>query len=307
MPAQQSKYAAFTLSISPHLPYLYLSQLYSISHFIANIISNLSVLDYKITSLKTIDSNVSKVYNREKFMQNISKELSFFSQICTDRCKGSCCDPWWGIIAYTIVKDQGFSNLNGFKAEIIKGINDRAQRIRQAYVTNEACPRHLFNLPERYNIAVRDIKINGNKLTIDILAMFAFRCLFLSKNKACAIHPALMNGAEIRPPHCGFMGSLNARPDEKGYCRIIHSALNSANNDMAIQSAIEIERGASERHYREGHQTSEKAADAIIDKLKGYCRKYAAHLLPVEKQIMPGRNEPCYCGSRKKYKKCHGK
>lgn len=257
--------------------------------------------------MKTIDSNVSKVYNREKFMQNISKELSFFSQICTDRCKGSCCDPWWGIISYTIVKDQGLSDINGFKAEIIKGINDRAQRIRQNYVTNEACPRHLFNLPERYNITVRDIKINGNKLAIDMLAMFAFRCLFLSKDKACAIHPALMNGAEIRPPHCGFMGSLNARPDEKGYCRIIHSASGCSGNDSAIQAAIDTERDASEKYYREGRQTAEEAAEAVIGRLKEYSSKYAAHLLPVERHVMPGRNEPCYCGSNIKYKKCHGK
>lgn len=241
-------------------------------------------------------------------MQNISQGLSFFSQICTDRCKGSCCDPWWGIISYTMVKeDQGLSNPSGFKAAIIKGINDRAQRIRQGYVTNEACPRHLFNLPERYNITVRDIKINGNKLAIDMLAMFAFRCLFLSKDKACAIHPALMNGAEIRPPHCGFMGSLNATSDEKGYCRIIHAASGSSANDSAMQAAIDIERGASEKYYKEGRQTAEEAAEGVIGRLKQYCSKCATHLLPVERQVLPGRNEPCYCGSGKKYKKCHGK
>jgi hypothetical protein len=28
---------------------------------------------------------------------------------------------------------------------------------------------------------------------------------------------------------------------------------------------------------------------------------------PVRKEKTPGRNEPCYCGSGKKYKLCHGK
>lgn len=234
-------------------------------------------------------------------MQNIAKEASFFSQICTDRCKGICCDPWWGIISYTVVKEHGLSNLNDFNTEVIKGVHERAQRIREAYVTNEASPRHLFNLPERYNIVVRDIK-TGGKLTIDLLAMFAFRCLFLSKDKACTIHPALMNGAEIRPPHCGFMGSSDARPDEKGYCRIIHAA----SDPSSIQAAIDTERGTSEKYYREGRQSAEEAAEAVIERLKEYGRKHAAHIISVKKQALPGRNEPCYCGSGKKYKRCHG-
>ena len=240
-------------------------------------------------------------------MNDISKNPSFFSQICIDRCKGCCCDPWWGIISYTIIKEDGLSNLNSFKVEIIKGIHARTQRIREGYITREASPRPLFDLPEKYNIVIRDIKINGNKLVIDILAMFAFRCVFLSKNKVCTIHPALMNNVEIRPPHCGFMGSLTAKPGEKGYCRIIHAALGSSSNDASIEAAIEIERGTSERHYREGWPTGDLAADAVIDRLKEYCRKHAVHLFPVEKQTVPGRNEPCYCGSNIKYKKCHGR
>jgi Fe-S-cluster containining protein len=240
-------------------------------------------------------------------MNDIEKNTSFFSQICINRCKGCCCDPWWGIISYTIIKEGGLSHLNDFKAETIKGINARAHRIGERYVTNEASPKPLFNLPEKYNITVRDINIQGNKLAINILAMFAFRCLFLSEEKVCTIHPAMMNGIEIRPPHCGFMGSLDARQGEKGYCRIIHAASDSLNNDSAINTAIDIERCASERHYREGWPTADLAADAVIDRLKEYCSRYAAHLLPVEKQVVPGRNEPCYCGSKKKYKKCHGR
>ena len=223
-------------------------------------------------------------------MNDISKSPSFFSQICIDRCKGSCCDPWWGIISYTIIKEGGLSNLNSFKAEIIQGIHARAQRIREGYVTKEASPRPLFNLPEKYNIVIRNIKINGNKLAIDILVMFAFRCVFLSGDKVCTIHPALMNGVEIRPPHCGFMGSLDARPGEKGYCRIIHTASGAFVSDSAMGQTIEMEKGMSARHYREGRQTAEQAADTVIERLKDHCCKYAVHLLPVEKQVLPGRN-----------------
>ncbi len=28
-------------------------------------------------------------------------------------------------------------------------------------------------------------------------------------------------------------------------------------------------------------------------------------IAPVQKIACPGRNEPCWCGSEKKYKKCH--
>ncbi|MBI3398462.1 MAG: SEC-C domain-containing protein [Deltaproteobacteria bacterium] len=76
---------------------------------------------------------------------------------------------------------------------------------------------------------------------------------------------------------------------------------------MAIEEAIAIEKGASERHYKEGFETAEKAAEAMIDKLKEYCRTSAPHLLYFEKAVLHGRNEPCCCGSNKKYKKCHGR
>lgn len=238
-------------------------------------------------------------------MSAIAKESSFFSKICIDLCKGMCCDPWWGIISYTIAKDGALLNLDDFKKEIENGIHERAQRIMEAYVTNETPARHLFNLPERYSILVSSIHANGNKLSIHVLAMFAFRCIFLSEVKMCTIHPVLMNGIEIRPPQCGFMGSLNANPGEKGYCRIINAA--QINNDSAIKRAIEIEKDASERHYREGFQTVEEAAEAVIDRLKEYCSQYAKHLLIGERQAVLGRNDPCYCGSYKKYKKCHGR
>ncbi|OGQ26114.1 MAG: hypothetical protein A3H47_06120 [Deltaproteobacteria bacterium RIFCSPLOWO2_02_FULL_42_39] len=237
-------------------------------------------------------------------MSSIAKESSFFSRICTDLCKGMCCDPWWGIISYTIVKEGVISNPDDFKKEIAKGIHDRVQRITEVYVTNERPARRLFNLPERYTVHVRNINTNGNKLSINVLAMFAFRCIFLSPDKTCLIHPSFLGGADIRPPQCGFMGSLNAHIGEKGYCRIIHAA--QTNNESAIERAIEVEKNASERHYKEGFQTAEEAAEAVIGRVREYCFKYAKHLLAGERQAVLGRNDPCYCGSNKKYKKCHG-
>ena len=235
-----------------------------------------------------------------------SADTSYFSAICTEQCKGLCCDPWWGIISYPLVKNGGISNLNAFRAEVVKGIKEREQRITEGYVTKEALPRRLFGHPDRYNVFIRDIKVNGSSLVLNVMAMFAFRCRYLSADKVCTIHPVLTGGGDIRPPHCGFMGSLNVRPGEKGYCRIIHAAESPSADNNAISAAIEIEKGASEKHYREGLSTIEMAADNLINQLKDYCAKHLPHLLPQEKPPAPGRNDPCYCGSGKKYKRCHG-
>ena len=235
-----------------------------------------------------------------------SADTSYFSAICTEQCKGLCCDPWWGIISYPLVKNGGISNLNAFRAEVVKGIKEREQRITEGYVTKEALPRRLFGHPDRYNVFIRDIKVNGSSLVLNVMAMFAFRCRYLSADKVCTIHPVLTGGGDIRPPHCGFMGSLNVRPGEKGYCRIIHAAESPSADNNAISAAIEIEKGASEKHYREGLSTIEMAADNLINQLKDYCAKHLSHLLPQEKPPAPGRNDPCYCGSGKKYKRCHG-
>src|SRR3989337_2321469 len=78
-----------------------------------------------------------------------AKDTGFFSDICTLRCGGLCCDPWWGIISYQVVKKGGLSGLNSFKAELAQGIDIR----------------------------------------LELIAMFAFRCKFLSAEKTCLIHP----------------------------------------------------------------------------------------------------------------------
>ncbi|MBI5181757.1 MAG: SEC-C domain-containing protein [Nitrospirae bacterium] len=239
---------------------------------------------------------------------NESKEnVSFFSEICINQCRGRCCDPWWGIIEFTIVKKDGFSRLNSFKNDVIREIGARAERIIEKYATNENPPRRLFKEPERYNIKVEDIKFKGQSVMINIRAMFAFRCLFLSKEKACAIHPAVLRGDDIRPQHCGFMGSPDARPGGKGYCRIIHAAgARSSDNADAAASAIAFERDASERHFNEGVSSIEKGAEAVIEDVRLHSLKHADHLVPIKNTEIPGRNEPCFCGSGKKYKRCHG-
>lgn len=240
-------------------------------------------------------------------MNDLSGDASFFSSICSEKCGGACCDPWWGIISYQIVKEDGLSNLNDFRNEMIKGINVRAQRIVDGYVTRETPPNHLFSSPEKYNITVREIKKSGKGLLISVMAMYAFACRYLSDDKVCMIHPAVTGGDDIRPPHCGYMGSLKVKPGEKGYCRVIHAAESSTKDDGPLNAAIEIEKSASRRHYNEGSPTVEAAADKVIEQLKDYASKHLNQSLPQKKQPVPGRNEPCYCGSGRKFKICHGR
>ncbi|MBI5643680.1 MAG: SEC-C domain-containing protein [Deltaproteobacteria bacterium] len=231
---------------------------------------------------------------------------SFFSDICTVRCKGMCCDPWWGIISYNAVKNGGLSNLDEFKAELVKGIKAREKRIVEGYVTKEARSRSLFVSPEKYNVTIREIKINGNSIALSIMAMFAFRCLFLSGDKACMIHPAVIGGDDIRPPHCGYMGSLHVRPGEKGYCRIIHAA--ESGIEAEVNRAVQMEKGSSDAHFRGGVKTAEEAAGNLIEWIKAYCAKNALELFSLQsEQKQPGRNAPCHCGSGAKFKKCHGR
>ncbi len=239
-------------------------------------------------------------------MKQRLEETSFFSDICINQCKGRCCDPWWGIIAFPIIKKDGLLRLKNFKDDVIKEIRIRAKRIIEKYVTNESPPRPLFKEPERYNVKVENIKVNDKTVEINIRAMFAFRCLFLSKEKACAIHPSILGGDDIRPQHCGFMGSPNAVQGEKGYCRIIHAAASASNDSNAISSAIALEKDVSEKCFNEGFSSIDDAAGAVIEEVRLHSLKHSNHLVPVERPERPGRNEPCFCGSGKKYKKCHG-
>jgi len=227
-----------------------------------------------------------------------------FAEVCTKRCGGLCCNPWWGIISYGVVKKGGLSGLKAFKTELTSGIREREKRITSAYVTAEAPPRPLFGESERYSLKLMGVKRNGDALELSLLAMFAFRCRFLSENNFCSIHPSLMDSKEIRPPHCGNLGSPLAKSGEKWYCRVIEAA---GSGDEALTKAIEVEKASSERHLMEGAATAEEAAEKIVEGLKAFCIKSFPDLLPREKTGTPGRNDPCWCGSDEKFKKCHGR
>ncbi len=237
------------------------------------------------------------------------------SLVCVERCKGVCCDPWWGVIRYGITKPAQ-SSYSQFKKTLATSIKERVERIKTRYVTTENPPRKLFNNPERYNVIVEKIRPSSAGLTIDLCAMFAFRCLFLSKNdNTCEIHPTVLSGSkfkgDIRPPHCDELGVAQAGPGEKGHCRIIGAAIETDSdpdpeNDK-IDRAIEFEKNISEKHYKEGSETISLAADKVISQIKEKIRQATPERKPATATKKPGRNDPCHCGSGKKFKKCHGR
>ncbi len=241
-------------------------------------------------------------------MGAIAKETGFFSDICTLRCGGLCCDPWWGIISYQAVKKGGLSGLNSFKAELAKGIRQRAKRIIAAYVTKEPLPRSLFNEPEIYNVKVQDIRAEGPDIRLELIAMFAFRCGFLSAEKTCLLHPSAFSGgqgaADIRPDRCGRLGNPDARHGEEGFCRIIQAA--SIHEEQELEKALALEKEASARHLGKGFKDADEAAEHVIKELREWCESNARHLSPETRLAQANRNDPCPCKSGKKYKKCHG-
>ena len=87
---------------------------------------------------------------------------SGLSRVCVDLCGGRCCEPWWGIIIYSMTKRDGLSRLSDFKREVVRGIASRAERITSRYITNEMPPRLLFGMPDRYNVTVEKVEVaNG--------------------------------------------------------------------------------------------------------------------------------------------------
>lgn len=232
-----------------------------------------------------------------------TQEITSLSEICINRCGGVCCNPWWGIITYPIVKTHGLSNLSGFKTQVLEGILEREKRIVNAYITREKIPRQIFTRPERYNVRISDISIEGTTLKLTILAMFGFTCRYLSANKTCSIHPATLGGADIRPIHCAKLGSPEARSGEEGYCRIIYACVESGNEET-VEKAIEVEKETSARHFQDGVKTANIAADRVIEQLKKYADHNLSHLTPRVSEKKQGRNDPCPCGSGRKFKKC---
>jgi hypothetical protein len=256
----------------------------------------------------------------EWVMQREAELEAYFSDICIDRCGGMCCDPWWGIISYTVKKPGGASGLDRFTSELARGIRQRAGRIVEGYVTGETPPRRLFTEPEVYNVRVRSIHAEGTTLVVELLAIYAFRCGFLSTDNVCTIHPSVIGGDDIRPPHCGQMGSPEAMPDGKGFCRILHAAgtgggaggpggaerVDRAGTDEAVEAAIGVERGAGRARLAEGFSSAAEAAAAVAGEIKRYCEEKMPGSMQGKGGAKAGRNDPCPCGSGRKYKKCCG-
>ncbi len=235
--------------------------------------------------------------------QVLEKEDAYFSDICIEECGGRCCAPWWGIVSYP-VRVEG--SLKALVRELSDGIRAREERIKANYITKETPPRPLFGTPERYNVAIESIKTNGHAIEMSIRAMYAFRCLFLSDENSCGIHPAVIGGDDIRPPHCGYMGTLGANYGEKGFCRIIHAAKNAEIESRGVQEAIELEARSSAVFFDRGVRSVEEAAGSLLQAVKEYCQREAPELLEAPAPARKiGRNDPCFCGSGKKYKKCH--
>ena len=232
---------------------------------------------------------------------------SYFSNICIEQCKGRCCNPWWGIISFSLNRSGSIADSTSFKKELIKNITSRKERIEGQYVTSESQPRRLFNEPERQHVSVEKITVRGDTISLTLRTMFAFRCNFLSSENVCTIHPSITTSEDIRPPHCGYMGVLNAKPNEKGYCRIIHEAEAEGSDVATVANAIRKEQEVSDNFFNEGVKSTEEAAEKVLVYITQYCRTNAPHLLEASRKAKaPGRNEPCYCGSGKKFKKCHG-
>ncbi|MBI5971427.1 MAG: SEC-C domain-containing protein [Deltaproteobacteria bacterium] len=253
-------------------------------------------------------------------------ESTHLSDICVGRCNGVCCDPWWAIISYCAVKKHGASGMEVFEAELVKGIKERAKRVGDNYVTTEKPARSLFGQPDKYNAIVKGIKTEGTSIRLDLIAMFAFRCAFLSKDKTCSIHPAVLGGVDIRPGRCAQLGSPAAMPGEEGFCRIIHAA---QRGDAAVDEAVQMEKSVALKYLKEGFDSPEEAAASVVKSFVGWvkrsrpgkddlmgalrfthptslCERNAQSLAPERKKAPTGRNDPCPCGSGRKYKKCCG-
>lgn len=244
-----------------------------------------------------------------EYRSDLNVDVDPLYELCIRHCEGCCCNPWWGIIRYSLTRADGLARLGDFKAELAASISERVERIKRNYVTNEDPPRALFNDPETYNVVLEKITPlpdGSGVLSFDLLGMFAFRCLFYSDDNKCSIHPTAL-GSDIRPPHCAELGNPNSGPGEKGYCRVVGTAIESGADPEAIAKAIENDKTISAKHMSEGFATVQAAAESVVSQIKEYAEKNMPELMPRRVAERPGRNDPCHCGSGQKYKKCHGK
>lgn len=235
----------------------------------------------------------------------------YFSNVCINNCKALCCKPWWGIISYSVGKDGASGGAAQFRAELLKGLRGRCARIMDAYITNEKPGRALFKSPQRYNLLLKNAQKTATGFKLDLIAMFAFECLYLAHDHSCSIHPTLNAGRDIRPPHCAALGAPDAAEGRPGFCRVIRAAALSQNadkaeRDTAIATAVEFEINTSRQHYSDSFATAEEAVDEIMKRIKEFIPDFSqSNANGTASRV--GRNDPCPCGSGEKFKKCHGK
>lgn len=245
-------------------------------------------------------------------MNITEKDKIDISKLCVESCGGKCCDPWWGVIFYTLKSRGAGTGGPSLEREIKQSIKKRIERIRSSYVTKDKPPRMLFGEPERINVALNSSNVlPDGTLKLEIRAMFAFRCLFLGDDGLCLIHPTDL-GRDIRPPHCAELGNPLAARGEKGYCRIVEAAFATPGNDDSVMDAVSFEKATSDKHYNEGVKTVAEAARKVAEEARS--RLALTDLKAQGTSLMSsvgavgkvGRNEPCPCGSGKKHKRCHG-
>lgn len=142
------------------------------------------------------------------------------------------------------------------------------------------------------------------------------------KGAVAALSPearAGMPGGEI-PSYCqvwaiGFMYAVEnwleewAAPRDKQAGKVLDEALQAIVALTADDTDIPTESLSDE----DGPPTvSQRRLDEVADavwavyNLRDLWRNFGERVAPVRADTKPGRNDPCFCGSGKKYKKCHG-
>ncbi|MBR1593825.1 MAG: preprotein translocase subunit SecA [Alloprevotella sp.] len=80
---------------------------------------------------------------------------------------------------------------------------------------------------------------------------------------------------------------------------------------IPMQDPQEVQEAAPEQRQRQSYQTNRGSSDPLADPEQqaaaGQDTRQQQARTPIVKEKLPGRNDPCPCGSGKKFKNCHGK
>ena len=80
---------------------------------------------------------------------------------------------------------------------------------------------------------------------------------------------------------------------------------------IPMQDPREVQEAAPEQRQQQQYQTNRGGEDPLADPdqqaAAGHDTRQQQARTPIVKEKMPGRNDPCPCGSGKKFKNCHGK